>query len=88
MRPRSLECLLADLEEFVRKHYPLDTLTADAKLARNGYDRGVSGNFTTHSGERSVYHVPGGQFYDKTKPEPRHATTEEARQNECRRSRR
>src|SRR5438876_3624849 len=29
----------------------------------------IKGNFTTYSGERCIYHVPGGQFYGKTKPE-------------------
>lgn len=42
----------------------------------------------TYSGERCIYHVPGGQFYDKTKPERCYATEEEARQDGCRRSRR
>src|SRR2546426_3185117 len=48
----------------------------------------IKGNFTTYSGERCIYHVPGGQFYGKTKPERCYATGEEARQDGCRRSRR
>src|SRR5439155_20589927 len=48
----------------------------------------IKGNFTTYSGERCIYHMPGGQFYDKTKPERCYATEEEARQDGCRRSRR
>jgi hypothetical protein len=28
----------------------------------------IKGNLTTHSGERCIFHAPGGQFYDKTKP--------------------
>jgi hypothetical protein len=48
----------------------------------------IKGNFTTSSGERCIYHVPGGQFYDKTKPERCYATEEAARQDGCRRSRR
>ena len=48
----------------------------------------IKGNFTTYSGERCIYHVPGGQFYGKTKPERCYATAEEARQDGCRRSRR
>ncbi len=48
----------------------------------------IKGNFTTYSGERCIYHVPGGQFYGKTKPERCYATEEEARQDGCRRSKR
>src|SRR2546422_10347438 len=48
----------------------------------------IKGNFTTYSGERCIYHGPGGQFYDKTKPERCYATKEEARQEGCRRSKR
>ncbi len=39
----------------------------------------VKGNFTTNSGERCTYHVPGGQFHGKTKPERCYATEDEAR---------
>jgi hypothetical protein len=48
----------------------------------------IKGNFTTYSGERCIYHVQGGQFYSKTKPERCYATEEEARRDGCRRSRR
>ena len=48
----------------------------------------IKGNFTTYSGERCIYHVPGGQFYDKTKPERCYATDEDARKDGCRRSKR
>jgi len=48
----------------------------------------IKGNFTTYSGERCIYHMPGGQFYDKTKPERCYAAEEEARQDGCRRSKR
>ena len=48
----------------------------------------IKGNFTTYSGERCIYHMPGGQFYNKTKPERCYATEEEARRDGCRRSRR
>lgn len=46
------------------------------------------GNFTTYSGERCIYHVPGGQFYGRTKPERCYATGDEAVRDGCRRSRR
>lgn len=48
----------------------------------------IKGNFTPYSGERCIYHVPGGQFYPKTKPERCYATEEDARQEGCRRSKR
>jgi hypothetical protein len=35
----------------------------------------IKGNFTTYSGERCIYHMPGGRFYGKTKPERCYATT-------------
>lgn len=47
----------------------------------------IKGNFTTYSGEPCIYHVPGGEYYDKTKPERCYATEEEARRDGCRRSR-
>lgn len=48
----------------------------------------IKGNFTTYSRERCIYHVRGGQFYRKTKPERCYATEEEARGDGCRRSKR
>ncbi len=48
----------------------------------------IKGNFTTYSGERCIYHVPGGQFYGKTKPERCYATGDEAVKDGCRRSKR
>lgn len=48
----------------------------------------IKGNFTTYSGERCIYHVPGGRFYNKTKPERCYATAEEAKADGCRASKR
>jgi micrococcal nuclease len=48
----------------------------------------IKGNFTTYSGERCIYHVPGGQFYGRTKPERCYTTDGEAVKDGCRRSRR
>jgi hypothetical protein len=48
----------------------------------------IKGNFTTYSGERCIYHMSGGQFYNKTKPERCYATEVDAQQDGCRRSRR
>src|SRR5438128_2014763 len=44
----------------------------------------IKGNFTTYSGERCIYHRPGGLFYGKTKPERCYANDEEARLDGCR----
>jgi hypothetical protein len=46
----------------------------------------IKGNFTTYSGEPCIYHMSGGQFYEKTMPERCYATEEEARRGGCRRS--
>lgn len=48
----------------------------------------IKGNFTTSSGERCIYHAPGGEFYGRTKPERCYASDEEARRDGCRRSKR
>jgi hypothetical protein len=48
----------------------------------------IKGNFTPHSGERCIHHMPGGAFYGKTKPERCYATEAEATLDGCRRSRR
>lgn len=48
----------------------------------------IKGNFTTYSGEPCIYHVAGGQFYGKTKPERCYATEAEARADGCRGSKR
>jgi hypothetical protein len=48
----------------------------------------IKGNFTTYSGEPCIYHMKGGQFYGKTKPERCYATEEEAVKDGCRRSKR
>lgn len=47
----------------------------------------VKGNLTTRTGE-CIYHIRGGAFYSRTKPELCFATEEEARQAGCRRSKR
>jgi micrococcal nuclease len=48
----------------------------------------IKGNFTTYSGERCIYHGPGGQFYDRTKPERCYAMDQDAVWDGCRRSKR
>ncbi len=48
----------------------------------------IKGNFTTYSGERCIYHVPGGQFYGKAKPERCYTTEADAVKDGCRRSKR
>jgi hypothetical protein len=48
----------------------------------------IKGNFTTYSGEPCIHHMPGGRFYDKTKPERCYASEDEARRDGCRRARR
>jgi hypothetical protein len=61
---------------------PADAWTCPATHA-------IKGNFTpTAPREVCIYHVQGGQYYVKTKPERCYATDDEARQDGCRRSRR
>ena len=48
----------------------------------------IKGNFTTSTGERCIYHVRGGEFYDRTKPERCYVTEIEAGQDDCRKSKR
>lgn len=48
----------------------------------------IKGNFTTYSGEPCIYHVPGGAFYGKTKPERCYSCEADARRDGCRRSKR
>ena len=48
----------------------------------------IKGNFTTYSGERCIYHVRGGAFYNKTKPERCYASGADAIADGCRASRR
>ncbi len=48
----------------------------------------IKGNFTTYSGERCIYHIKGGQYYGKTKPERCYATEADAVKDGCRRSKR
>lgn len=48
----------------------------------------IKGNFTTYNDEPCIYHVPGGYFYPKTKPERCYETEQDAESDGCRRSRR
>jgi len=48
----------------------------------------IKGNFTTYSGERCIYHMQGGEFFGKTKPERCYATEADAVKDGCRRSKR
>ncbi|CBK43374.1 conserved exported protein of unknown function [Nitrospira defluvii] len=46
----------------------------------------IKGNFTTHSGERCIYHKSGERFCANTKAERCYATEAEAVLDGCRRS--
>jgi hypothetical protein len=47
----------------------------------------IKGNRTAGSGEPCVYHLPGGRFYSRTKPERCYTTQTEAMRDDCRRAR-
>ncbi len=79
----------------VQEREPRGTLPAPGQLGVTPSDawtcpssHPIKGNFTTYTGERCIYHLSGGSFYQKTKPERCYATEEEARQDGCRRSKR
>ncbi len=66
------------------------TSTARFTLPAHGQcpsEHPIKGNLTTSSGEK-IYHVPGGQFYDRTIPEECFATEADARAAGYRRSQR
>jgi hypothetical protein len=47
----------------------------------------IKGNFTpTDPEEYCIYHMPGGEFYTRTKPERCYATESDAVKDGCRRS--
>jgi hypothetical protein len=46
----------------------------------------IKGNLTTDSGERCIFHSPGGQFYDRTKAEMCYATSADAIADGCKAS--
>jgi hypothetical protein len=48
----------------------------------------IKGIFTTSTGERCVFHSPGGEFYSRTKPEMCYAMPADAVADGCRPSRR
>ncbi len=48
----------------------------------------IKGNFTPSSGERCIFHAPGGDFYDKTKPEKCYVSHQDAIADGCRQSKR
>jgi len=48
----------------------------------------VKGSFATRTGERCIYHVPGGELYGGTKAQRCYATEGEAQQDGCSRSKR
>jgi hypothetical protein len=48
----------------------------------------IKGHFTPQSGERCIYHVPGGAFYEKTKPEKGYVSHQDAIADGCRQSQR
>ena len=46
----------------------------------------IKGNFTTSSGEPCIFHLPGGQFYSRTKPERCYRSIQDAILEGCRQS--
>jgi hypothetical protein len=48
----------------------------------------IKGNFTPYSGERCIFHIPGGEFYHKTQPEKCYLSHQDAIADGCRQSKR
>lgn len=46
----------------------------------------IKGNFSTYDGERCIFHLPGGQFYEATRPEKCYRTPQDAIADGCRQS--
>jgi 1-deoxy-D-xylulose 5-phosphate reductoisomerase len=44
----------------------------------------IKGNFSAYSGERCIFHSPGGRFYEKTKAEKCYASPADAIADGCR----
>lgn len=68
---------------------PPESHSSGVKPQKNGLcseDAPIKGNFTTHSGERCIYHMPGQRFYQKTRPERCYANEAEAVRDGCRKS--
>ncbi len=68
---------------------PSITHRSGVEPSKNGEcatDHPIKGNFTPHSGERCIYHVPGQRWYQRTKAERCYANEAEAVQDGCRRS--
>lgn len=57
-----------------------------SKTGECSTDHPIKGNFTTRSGERCIYHMPGQRWYQQTKAERCYATEAEAVKDGCRRS--
>ena len=84
-------CESAALKRFLLKHQV-------AQLQRKGVSpisawqcpasHPIKGNLTPASGERCIFHSPGEQFFDKTKPEMCYANPADAIADGCRSSRR
>ena len=68
---------------------PPESHHSGVKPQKNGLcseEAPIKGNFTTHSGERCSYHMPGQRFYEKTRPERCYANEAEAVRDGCRKS--
>ncbi|CRK83414.1 YttA [Neobacillus massiliamazoniensis] len=54
-----------------------NTIADSENISGTCDDPKIKGNLTTYNGEK-IYHVPGGQFYDKTIAEEMFCTEEDA----------
>ncbi len=88
---QSAACESAALQRFLLKHQVAQLQTrgvSPTSAWQCPASHPIKGNFTTSSGERCIFHSPGGQFYDKTKPEMCYTSPADAIADGCRPSRR
>jgi hypothetical protein len=87
----SAACELAALQGYLAARKPVvQRAQSGVRPAFNSWDcpgiYPIKGNFTPYNGERCIFHVPGGQFYQKTKPEMCYANPQDAIADGCRQS--
>ena len=88
---QSAACESAALQRFLLKHQVVQLQrrgVSPTSVRQCPASHPIKVNFTTYSGERCIYHLPGGLFYDRTKPEMCYATPADAVADGCRASRR
>ncbi|MGC3973962.1 MAG: hypothetical protein QM771_06215 [Nitrospira sp.] len=83
--------LLGTMDAEAAKKWPPVSHRTGVEPSKDGEcptEHPIKGNFTPHSGERCIYHMPGQRWYQRTTAERCYATKAEAVQDGCRQSKR